>query len=167
MQAGWQDGAITATVGAQVLFGVKVQFSVNPEKVVDSVFIVGETSYTWGNKAADGLGDAGEFVIYTAGPKIYSVVSDGANQAGKIAKTAAGSAVKFFDQTENEAENVVEQVFVVFEYLGDEFFDQMFDDLAAMADDLANGNFPEFGARAIGAANNFLNVANSVYKFLF
>ena len=167
LQAGWQDGAITATVGAQVLFGVKVQFSVNPEKVVDSVFIVGETSYTWGNKAADGLGDAGEFVIYTAGPKIYSVVSDGANQAGKIAKTAAGSAVKFFDQTENEAENVVEQVFVVFEYLGDEFFDQMFDDLAAMADDLANGNFPEFGARAIGAANNFLNAANSVYKFLF
>jgi hypothetical protein len=164
LQAGWEDGAITASVGVELLVGVEFELSVNPEEVGETFILVGETSFTWGRKGANAVGDGGEFVIFTAGPAVYKAASSAASGAAGVAKTVAGDAVKFFGNTANDAE----QVFVIFVFLGDGFIDEIFAELSNMAEALANGTFDSYVSGTLySAGEKFLSAASRLYNYLF
>ena len=136
----------------------------NPEKTYDSFIRVGETSYTWGEKGVDALGEGGTFVIYTAGPAVYDAASDLAGDASDVAKTFAGDAVNFFDDAGDEAE----QAFVIFVFVQSQLLDEIFDELSNMAEALANGTFGDYVSGTLSAGGEaFLTGASAVYNFIF
>jgi Leucine-rich repeat (LRR) protein len=167
LQAGWQDGAITASVGVELLIGVEFEISVNPEEVAESFVVVGETSYTWAKTGVNAAGDGGEFVIYTAGPAIYGAASDAASavedaggKAGKLVKTAAGDAVSFF----KNAENV--RSFLVFRLVGGLTIEEIFTELRSAAKDVAEG-LDYVSGKLFSAGDSFMSGAKSLWKAIF
>jgi len=170
LQAGWEDGAITASVGVEFLVGVEFEVSINPEEVGETIIwtaenfvVVGETSFTWAKNGAGALEDGGGFVIYTAGPAIYGAAGDVADGAYDITQTAAGEAIKFFDRAETDAK----QVFVLFVVAGNLLIDEVFDELANMAAALEDGTFGDYASgKLLSAADTFLSGASSIWRTL-
>jgi hypothetical protein len=164
LQAGWENGAITAGIEVELLVGVEFELSVNPKEVGETFILVGETSYTWGRKGVNAVGDGGEFVIFTAGPAVYKAASGAASGAAGVAKTVAGDAVKFFSNTADDTE----QVFVIFVFLGDGFIDEIFAELSNMAEALANGTFDSYVSGTLySAGEKFLSAASRLYNYFF
>jgi len=161
LQVGWQDGAITASVGVELLVGVEFEVSVNPKKVGETVIYVGETFVAVGKTSYTWAGDGADFVIYTAGPGVYDAAKQGAEDASKIAKTVAGDAIRFFDQSAED----LEQAFFIFAFDQNQALDVIFDELESIAEDVAKGLFPA-PVNLIRGGEVAFDAAKSVYRYL-
>ncbi|MGA9573570.1 MAG: hypothetical protein WBS20_06450, partial [Lysobacterales bacterium] len=157
LQGGWEDGAITASVGIEFIVGVEFEVSVNPEEVGKTFILVGETSYTWGKKG-------GEFVVFTAGPAIYGTASKGAKDASKIARTVAGDAVNFFEDTGDTAE----QAYFIFTFVQDQAIEEIFDELRLIKQKIIAGEFKDYvSGKLFRAGESAFDAAKSFWRYVF
>lgn len=147
--AGIEDGVISGKLKLKFLAGGSVNFRIDTGEVVDSVTVLGNSSYTYSKKGA-------EFVVFTAGPavhdsanKIGGAVLDQAGQAREVVLTRAGEAVYFFTRATND------NTFIVFPYSADRTVAEIFAALASAASSIAagaTGVIVDLGGAAASAA---------------
>jgi hypothetical protein len=116
IDGGYEDGVISGSLELKFLVGFSIDFKLDPEQTGEHIYRLGENAYTF-------AGDGADFVVYTAGPEVYDLASkaggailDAGENGGKVALTAAGEAVYFFEDLNSEISREI--VFFIFPELG-------------------------------------------------
>ena len=153
---GIEDGVLSGEIELAFLVGGSVEFSLDPAETGKFFYKVGDTSYTF-------AGDAGEFVVFTAGPAVYDaalevggLVEDAAGEAGVVARAGGGEAVYFF------AGESGRQAFFIFTDNLTNTIGEIFTGLENAVTDLAEGAIGVF----VDIGNGIADGAGQVWDFV-
>jgi len=134
-----ENGVISGSIDLKFLVGGSIEFSLDPAETGRAFYKLGETSYLFAE-------DAGEFVVYAAGPAIYDAASVATDGVRDVAELTSGAAVYLASEAGATA-------VVVFEDTGEEI-GSLFVDLANATANVVDGIVDGIGG-ALGSVGDW------------
>jgi len=134
-----ENGVISGSIDLAFIVGGSIEFSLDPAETGEAFYKLGEASYLFAE-------DAGEMLIYTAGPVVYDAASAVNSGVNDVVNVTASGAVYVASEAGNTA-------IVIFEDAG-QAIGTLFTDLSSAAADVVNG-VVDFGSGVVGDIGDF------------